>query len=198
MNGQHRSANLTATPSPLAQTGAALVVSLIILLVMTVIGVSAMKTTVLEEKMAANARQRQIAFQAAEAALRDAEDWIQTNISSISDLSSFDGNTSNLYSQTISVEGGIYAKATPAFDTTNPSDWLSNGKTIGTTLTSVSVQPRYIIEYLGRAGEPALEISTTQPDSRPHAFQITAIGWGQGSNPSAHYIVRSYYQLPLD
>ncbi len=189
--------NITTRPSA-EQRGAALVVSLIILLVMTVIGVSAMKTTVLEEKMAANTRQRQIAFQAAEAALRDAEGWIQNNISSIADLSNFDGNTSNLYSQAISVEGGIYAKATPAFDTTNPSDWLSNGETISTSLSSVSVQPRYIIEYLGRAGEPALEISTTQPDSRPHAFQITAIGWGQGSNPSAHYIVRSYYQLPLD
>ena len=55
------------------QTGTALIVSLIFLLIMTLIGITAVRTTTLEEKMAGNMRDRNLAFQAAEAALRDAE-----------------------------------------------------------------------------------------------------------------------------
>ena len=64
---------LTHKPS---QRGAILIVSLLLLLVMTLIGVTAVSTTTLQEKMAGNNRQRQLAFQAAGAALRDAETWL--------------------------------------------------------------------------------------------------------------------------
>ncbi len=55
------------------QAGVVLVIGLIILLVLTLIGVSGMQNTSLEEKMAGNLRDRNLAFQAAEAAMRDAE-----------------------------------------------------------------------------------------------------------------------------
>jgi len=55
------------------QQGAVLIVSLIILLLMTLIGVSGMQTTTLEEKMAGNNLDRQIALQAAEAAVIEGE-----------------------------------------------------------------------------------------------------------------------------
>jgi type IV pilus assembly protein PilX len=50
-----------------------LVISLIILLLLTIIGLSAMQTTSLEEKMAGNLRDKSLAFQMAESALRAAE-----------------------------------------------------------------------------------------------------------------------------
>ena len=55
------------------QSGSALVVGLLMLLVMTLTGVAAMHVTSLEEKMAGNARDRSLAFQAAETALRGGE-----------------------------------------------------------------------------------------------------------------------------
>lgn len=58
------------------QRGTILVISLIMLLLMTIIGLASMRGTVLEERMAGNWRDRNIAFQAAELALRDAEDWL--------------------------------------------------------------------------------------------------------------------------
>lgn len=58
---------------PCHQRGAALVVGLIMLLLLTLIGVAGMKDTLLQEKMAGNARDREIALQAAESALRAAE-----------------------------------------------------------------------------------------------------------------------------
>ncbi len=56
-----------------AQRGAALVIGLIMLLLLTLIGVAGMKDTLLQQKMVANAKDREMALQAAESALRAAE-----------------------------------------------------------------------------------------------------------------------------
>ena len=50
--------------------GSALVVSLILLVVLTMLAVQGMRTNVMQERMAGNLRERNLAFQAAEAALR--------------------------------------------------------------------------------------------------------------------------------
>lgn len=55
------------------QRGAVLVVSLLMLLVLTILGVTAMQMTRMQERMAGNSRDLSLAFQGAEAALRDAE-----------------------------------------------------------------------------------------------------------------------------
>ena len=53
--------------------GAVLIISLIMLLLLTIICVTAIQTTSLEEKMAGNMRDQNLAFQAAESALRVGE-----------------------------------------------------------------------------------------------------------------------------
>lgn len=55
------------------QRGAVLVVGLIILVVLTLLGVQAMRTNVAQERMAGNMRDRYTAFQAAESVLRVGE-----------------------------------------------------------------------------------------------------------------------------
>ena len=55
------------------QQGAVLLVSLIMLVIITVIGLASMRDTTLQERMAANLRDQQIALQTAEAALRAGE-----------------------------------------------------------------------------------------------------------------------------
>lgn len=55
------------------QAGAALIVSLVMLLVLTLLGVTAMQSTTVEERLSGNLRDRNQAFQSAEAALREAE-----------------------------------------------------------------------------------------------------------------------------
>jgi len=56
-----------------AQRGAVLLVTLVMLLLLTLIGLASMRLASLEERMAGNLRDRQVAFQAAEAALRAGE-----------------------------------------------------------------------------------------------------------------------------
>ncbi|MGB5834886.1 MAG: pilus assembly protein [Thiohalocapsa sp.] len=75
---------MRATPAPInepcpktrparsrtTQPGAVLVLGLVVLLVITVVGVTGMRTTVMQERMAGNMRQNNTALQAAEAALQ--------------------------------------------------------------------------------------------------------------------------------
>ena len=56
-----------------AQRGAILMISLMFLVILTMIGLSAMSTTTFEEKMSGSGRDWNLAFAAAEAAIRDAE-----------------------------------------------------------------------------------------------------------------------------
>jgi type IV pilus assembly protein PilX len=56
--------------------GMVLITSLIILLVLTLLGLASIQNTSLEERMAGNLRRENIAFQAAESALRAGENWL--------------------------------------------------------------------------------------------------------------------------
>ncbi len=66
-------AKSTGTHYARKQRGAVLIVALIFLLVMTILIMASVRGTVLQERMAGNLYDRSLAFQAAEAALREGE-----------------------------------------------------------------------------------------------------------------------------
>lgn len=66
----------SGTSMPGQERGAVLMFSLIMLLLLTIIGVTAMQMTTLQERMAGGYRDRHLAFQGAEAALREGEDLL--------------------------------------------------------------------------------------------------------------------------
>jgi type IV pilus assembly protein PilX len=118
------------------QSGSVLIISLIVMLVLTILGVSGMKSSVLEEKMAGNMRDSQLAFQAAEATLRQAEQYIENNIVS---TASFDTDGSD----------GLYDKSQPKL--WNNIDWTGDDSlefSDFTSSASVNTAPRFIIEHL--------------------------------------------------
>ena len=179
------------------QRGSALVVSLMILMVMTILGITAMGSTTLEERMANNNRQHQLAFQSAESALRDAENWLATNVTNLASLNQFDGTVPGLYTLRPPIVGMTTVPLAPSFDIDDDADWLAAGTTVqGSALSSVAVQPRYLIEYMGRVGQPPLNY--TDPDVRQYAFRVTAVGWGAGVNPTSRYQAWSSFRIPLN
>ena len=159
-------------------SGSVLVISLLILLVLTIMGVTALNTTVMEERMSANTRQRNLAHQAAETALKDAEQWLSNTAGNImipTHINLFNAS-SELYDSTV---GG----RTLNWNTNNTSAWTSGNSQAVTTLSSfpsstteIPGAPRYIIEYMGRVGDPPLDFTT--PDLRDYAFRVVVIGWG--------------------
>ncbi len=184
--------------SPDQQKGAVLIISLLMLLVTTMIGITAMGTTTLEEKMANNHKQRQIAFQAASAALRDAEAWLNNpaNIMIAATLeTTFDGSTPELFA--LRRPSPATATTAVSFDVYNPIEWetIGNGQPISTSLTNIGTkQPKYIIEYMGRAGP--LPLNATQSDIRQYAFRISTIGWG--ADDTTIYLAQSTFKRTLN
>lgn len=68
----------TAGVSPHAQQGAALAISLVFLLLLTIIGITATTTSSLEEKMSGNTRDMSVSFLLSESAFREAYNTVQT------------------------------------------------------------------------------------------------------------------------
>ena len=194
-------ATQTANHTLVRQRGAVLVVSLLILLVMTVLGVAAMGSTTLQERMANNNRQQQVAFQAAEAALRAAETFLGNTISDATALrTNFNSvvPVAGLYAERAPMTGVATYPLPAGFDIYDDNDWLAAGSAVEViTLTSLTQRPRYIIEYMGRVGAPPNEYSGKKPDTRQFGFRITAIGWGEGAAPNARYLLQSSYRIRL-
>jgi type IV pilus assembly protein PilX len=154
------------------EKGVVLIVGLLILLVMTILGVASLQTTSLEEKMAGNIRDRDLALQAAESALRDAESWLETIVT----VGDFDGT------------GGLYGFDDNADDTTwSAGDSIAYPKTHVNTIADVAAQPRFVIQYVGvipgAKGSKNIEgYRKFKPGGDVTGFEITALGYGASSD----------------
>ncbi len=165
------------------QRGSTLVISLMILIVMTLIGLTGITSSTMEEKMAGNTRDQALAFQAAEAALRDGEAYYRDVIDTETAFNDADG---------------LYKDAD--HDPFSSATW-SDAMTYSGTISDVASQPRYIIERVGPVtiGESneGLEIkSYGEGVGRPTAARITAQATGGTTNTQV--ILQSYYSKRLD
>ncbi len=130
--------------------GAALFVSLMMLLLVTLIGVAGVRMVSLEEKMAANSFDRNIAFQAAEAALREAEKYVEDNKPTPAYV---DANTNCPTSP--SAINNCTSGVCPTPDKDCISRWESSAAFSGWANATTSLgtlagnAPQYFIEYLG-------------------------------------------------
>lgn len=183
------------------QHGAALIVALSILLVLTLIGVSAMSTSALQERMAGNARDADVAFEAAEAGLRAGEQYLagMTTAQLTSDFGTSGKNASSVFT-------GKFTAPTAA---TDPEVWVAqsnwdcstaNNTTTYTGAVTVAKNPCYLIQRM----DATLGASpTTSPEAGGYntqtpavqgsvkVFQVTAIGTGLST--SSRVMLQSYY-----
>ena len=163
------------------QRGAALITSLIILLVLTVLGVSAMSTSSLEELMAGNLRDQDLSFQAAEAALKDGERYIDS-WGGMPPTATSSGTNNGLYTTD---EFGLYELT--AFDKTNV--WANGIATTYGADTGVAISnlgdaatlPMYIIEEEDFVAKDASFKAQTQREGA-YYYRVTARGEGASSN----------------
>jgi type IV pilus assembly protein PilX len=141
-------------PTSTVQRGAALIVSLILLIVLTLLGLSSIRTVAQEERMTANAYDRSLGFQGAEAALRVGEAAAQLQADAAPPNPGFD--SAGVYSDSGSscgvspCQGGLCSQ--PDKDCT--VRWLDgafNGwvNAAGLGLGSLAETPQYFVEYLG-------------------------------------------------
>jgi len=163
------------------QSGMTLVVSLVILIALTVLGVTSMQSTRTEIAMAGNLRESGITFNAAEVGLRAAEDFVNNTIS----LSMFNDPAI-----------GLYPELTPDPPYSVAATWDAS-QTASTTLPHVKEQPRFIIHYLGDRSQNEVGsvniggYGSGQPGITVSNFRITARGTGQSGN--TYRYVQSYF-----
>ena len=145
------------------------------MLVLTILGVSGMKTSLLEEKMAGNLRDSQLAFQAAEATLKQAEQYIEQNIVSIS---GFDNDGSD----------GLYDKTTERpWESINWDSTDSIEYTNFDTSYSIHTPPRFILQHLVSQNNNNDELNLDNygqgtGSGRIEMFLITARATGSSGN----------------
>jgi type IV pilus assembly protein PilX len=157
MNTQHR------------QQGATLAVALILLLVSTILGVSAIQTTSMQEKMSSNTQDKVTSFEAAESALRAGEAWLLTL------------TTHPVPSTTCTSHPCVKIHSDGLFaETKTDSWWTSNSAAYAGTLGNVSSAPRYFVEFLRFVPD---SISVGQASTTGvYYYQITSRGTGNTTN----------------
>jgi type IV pilus assembly protein PilX len=152
--------------------GSTLIVGMFLLLLMSVVSLTVLKAIKTDERMAGNLQDRNLAFQAAESALREAEELLAQT-----PLPGFDGSN-GLYS----VDD---AQVPAAFDLTS-----DNARTYGHDLIGIALRPRYIIEMMEAGVEPGN--SLVDRSARRATFRITALGFG--GSATTRVVLQSTYR----
>ena len=166
------------------QSGVVLFVALILLLILSLLGVTAARMQTTEERMARNEDNRQIGAQAAEAALRAAESGLTNGLYS---AAQFANNTNGFY-ELNPATGSVLQQP--------PSIWSVPGATITypdpanpmpplTALPAAAQSPKYIIENLPAVAMPGDSINQVQyatPVSPVTVYRVTANATGADSS----------------
>ncbi len=161
---------------PHNQNGAVLVISLILLLVMTILAISGSQVVRLQERMAGNTRDTDLALQGAEAALRDAEQYIEGLSALPAPLC-----TSSATTGCMMFEAGAL-RPTSSFDLrtaaadTSSSWWRQNAREYRTAATNdisgLARDPKFVIERAARICDSG-EAPCSEADSLTY-FRNTA------------------------
>lgn len=170
--------------------GVALFISLVLLLVLTIIGVSSVQTTTLETRMARNDHDSMLAFQAAESALRDAERALEGMVSTAG--------------FTVGGVGGLWTVADLGNPNRweNPAAWSGGGSVVApTAVANVADAPRYMIEHVATVVREENAYLINDPyaanvSDRIEMFRVTARGVGGSDN--ALVMLQSTYGRILD
>jgi len=163
------------------QSGATLVIAMLMLLILTVLGIASMQVTRMEERMAGNSRDVNLAFQGAEAGLRDAEEGLRV----------LTGRPNTC----IAAPCNVWRKdfLPPDLRDQVLTWWTTNAREYGVAatreLTDVTRDPMIVVEDLGFVPD-SLAIGHGPPEGR-NFYKITANS--SGASDSAEAILESTY-----
>jgi type IV pilus assembly protein PilX len=182
----HRGSRLTAT----RQSGAVLVISLLLLLVMTLLGLGASQSTRLQERMAGNQRDQEVALQGAEASLRAAERRLSPTVSAVLTRCGAPGDSCDSYEKRILIDTTTQVE----LDLANQADtwWNRFGKAYlnADDLSGVSGTPQYVAEHRAEVRE-VLSVGDSNLDTVRDFYMVTARS--SGMTDTAQVVIQSTY-----
>lgn len=181
------------------QQGATLIISMVLLAVMAMFAITTLRTAILEERMSSATRERDLAFQSAEAGLRlgeeKAEKWARDEIPGRDPPSDSDLPKKGDGCDIRRDDDGLYM---PAPDCPKPlwsDDYVdATGKSFwyrveaGDVNTDLSPPPYYIVEYLSGTA-PCKQVEN--PEKECKRFRITSSS--EIANEGAYVMLQSIY-----
>lgn len=194
--------NMISTHSIKNQQGVILVVALIMLLVMTIVGITTMNNATLQERMAGNNRQLSVARLSAQAALKRAELYLrdedyQTGEEIFTDFAA--GTAGHLVMANAINDYQLASTNEVSWNYKNSSLWDSDNSLAADDGNADATDSRYFIEYIGRYDDSRGFKQSISLDSQeinneegwPYVFRITAIGYG--NNDNIYTVLQSIY-----
>ena len=174
-----------------------LITALLLLVVLTLLGASSIQNTVLQERMAGNINQRNLAFQAAEASLRDAEAWLADPVAryflpAAKKSSPGTGDVWEMNAPQANNDFYWWAVVDSAW-------WANNAKTRKVTSFEgdVATEPRYVIEH--RYFRPDELVQGFGPRQGRDYHRVTALGVGKTEsarvNLQSQFVRRYEYKV---
>lgn len=166
------------------QKGFTLIMSLVILTILTILGLTSIQSSRTEVAMAGNMKESDVSFQATEVGLISAELYIEETTTSKTDY-----NDTN----------GLIAEHTNEPDYFTEASWNDAQPTTFTFHSTIKVHanPQFIIKYLGdrsqneAANDNIAGYGSQQPGKTVSNFRVTARGFGQTDR--ATRMIQSYY-----
>jgi type IV pilus assembly protein PilX len=167
------------------QRGAILVTSLLLLLVLTVLGVAMMRMTGMQERMAGNTRDMGLAFQGAEAGLRDGEGWLRLQgVQPGSSAALPDCGNAGICQR---FGAGNVPVLPLDIEDQAKSWWNTNARVLADAIDDLEQQPRYVIEEAGFVRDSLLFDETAGRDF----YRLT--GQSSGGSGLANTVLQSTY-----
>jgi len=183
---------------PSKQTGAVLITSIVLLIIFTMLGVATMRTNITDITVQDGIKNRNNAFQCAEAALRSGETWL-------GDLSgpayAVDANPTQSGSEVW--EANLTAIRNPSLQL--DSLWADDTKTwsYGTDLMNANANigcktdPRYFIETLGAVSSASDSLDyESMAKGKSAMYRVTSYSTGMDDN--ATVVLQTTYLQPIN
>jgi type IV pilus assembly protein PilX len=165
-------------PGRSRQSGVVLFIVLILLVILSMIGVTVARMQTVEERMARNEDNRQLSLQAAEAALRNAEDGLLISPG----ISQFAGNTGGYY-----VMSPTTGSVLPTINWTVPAQVTTYTGPPLTAIPTAVQTPKIVVEYLGGVALPGEDQANP-----PITYRVTVQAASADGTPSA--MLQSIYR----
>ena len=163
-----------------AQRGMTLIVGLILLVMLMVISVIGFRNTTLSERMTGNAVDRNVSFQAAESAGKEALQVIESAGFAAANAGHYvvpfaGGSNSNFWTKISGSAGDVCTAATTRFS------WISTSCSaeVTTIYANNSAKARYVIERLSEVVTPA---SGATPEKTVSIYRVTSRSTGGSGN----------------
>jgi len=171
------------------QAGFTLVVGLLFLLLLTILGVTSMTTSSLQEKMAGNLRDQDNALQAAESALRSGElnvsaKWQSSGTKPQPDINCTAGNV---------CAAGLVQYNNTTWWNTHSTEYGTSSQEIA-SVGGISVEPRFIVEE-AQILKPTLDPGNSYGRKNPYTAVYKVYSRASGTTTLSNVILEETYRV---